>query len=72
MNNIFDYFPQDNYDFLLIYEQCKKTTSAMAKNPSIDNFKIYSDRCKDPLTDLKNTIDSDYTVKVQAYANPNN
>ena len=71
MNHIFDYFPQDNYDFLLIYEQCKKTTSAMAKDPTTDNFKTYSDRCKRPLSSLKNTIDSDYTVKVQATANPN-
>jgi hypothetical protein len=44
MNRIFKYFPQDDYDFLLIYEQCKKTTAAMAKEPNASNFQLYSDR----------------------------
>jgi hypothetical protein len=72
MNRIFKYFPQDDYDFLLIYEQCKKTTAAMAKDPTTSNFEIYSERCKKPLTRLKSTIDNEYTVKVQAIASPSN
>jgi hypothetical protein len=70
MNRIFKYFPQDDYDFLLIYEQCKKTTAAMAKEPNASNFQLYSDRCKKPLTKLKTTIDNEYTVQVQATASP--
>jgi hypothetical protein len=72
MNRIFKYFPQDDYDFLLIYEQCKKTTAAMAKDPNASNFETYNDKCKKPLTTLKKTIDSKYTVKVQAKASPSN
>ena len=72
MNRIFKYFPQDDYDFLLIYEQCKKTTATMAKEPNASNFQLYNDRCKKPLTKLKTTIDNEYTVQVQATASPNN
>ena len=72
MNRIFNYFPQDDYDFLLIYEQCKKTTAEMAKDPNNSNFELYTERCKKPLTKLKSTIDSKYTVKVQASASPSN
>ena len=70
MNRVFKYFPQDDYEFLLIYEQCKKTTATMAKDPSTTNFQAYNDKCKKPLTKLKNTIDKDYTVKVAATASP--
>jgi hypothetical protein len=72
MNRIFKYFPQDNYDFLLIYEQCKQATATMVKDRSDANFTVYEDKCKKPLTSLKNTIDSTYTVRVQASASPSN
>jgi hypothetical protein len=72
MNRVFKYFPQDDYEFLLIYEQCKKTTATMAKEPTTSNFELYNDKCKSPLTKLKKTIDNEYTVKVQASASPNN
>ena len=72
MNRVFKYFPQDDYEFLLIYEQCKKTTATMAKEPTTSNFELYNDKCKSPLTKLKNTIDNEYIVKVQATASPNN
>ena len=71
MNKIFEYFPQDNYEYLLTYEQCKETTAAMARNVTMDNFKKYTEQCKDPLSKIKSTIDSQYTVKVSATANPN-
>jgi hypothetical protein len=70
MNRIFEYFPQNNYEYRLTYEQCKMTTAAMAKNPTSDNFQRYNEQCKIPLSTIKSTIDSQYTVKVSAIANP--
>lgn len=70
MNRIFEYFPQNNYEYRLTYEQCKMTTAAMANNPTSDNFQRYNEQCKIPLSTIKSTIDSQYTVKVSAIANP--
>ncbi|MBR6907581.1 hypothetical protein IKN40_03640 [bacterium] len=72
MNRVFKYFPQDDYEFLLIYEQCKKTTATMAKEQTTANYQLYDEKCKKPLTKLKNTIDNEYTVKVSAIASPSN
>jgi hypothetical protein len=46
------------------------TTAAMANNPTSDNFQRYNEQCKIPLSTIKSTIDSQYTVKVSAIANP--
>lgn len=70
MKRIFPYFPQQDYNFQLVYKQCLKTTETMQRNPNRENFSSFYENCKNPLANITNTIQNKYSVKALASANP--
>ena len=70
MKKIFPYFPQQDYNFQLVYKQCLKTTESMQRNPNKENFSSFYENCKSPLANITTIIQNKYSVKAIASASP--
>ena len=64
------YFPQQDYNFQLVYKQCLKTTESMQRNPNKENFSSFYENCKSPLANITTIIQNKYSVKAIASASP--
>lgn len=72
MKRVFPHFPQQDYSFQVVYKQCLKTTEAMERRPEREEFSIFNENCKKPLTNITSTIQNKHTIKAIASANPLN
>ena len=70
MKKIFPYFPQQDYNFQLVYKQCLKTTESMQRNSNKENFSSFYENCKSPLANITTIIQNKYSVKAIASASP--
>ena len=68
-DNVFPRFPQE-YNFQIVYQKCKTLSQNLWIWYNQNTFASFMDNCFKPLSSILNTIDSSYTVKPSASANP--
>lgn len=67
--NVFPHFPQD-YEFQVVYEQCKLTTQSLAAGFSRFRLAAFLENCGQPFANIVSSVNSNYTILAASTANP--
>jgi hypothetical protein len=68
-SQIFPFFPPEN-TFKIVYQQCLDTSLNLASSYDYNRFTVFVDRCFDPLNDILQKIESNFSVNATITATP--